>query len=146
MKTDWARLEHAHGNASDVPHILDMLTPTPWTDEWDTAWSRLCHQGTVYSASLAALPVLCDLARSFGTRERVSPRFLASAIVSSTDVTGVRSDRIKPYEDAVPALASITEDTLAAFPDVARRVQFTALKGSRDALGAWPTKFESRSP
>ena len=56
--TDWAELQHAYGSAEDVPALLAAAAET--SDEtgkvWDDLWSRLCHQGTVYSASRAALP------------------------------------------------------------------------------------------
>ncbi|WP_053670616.1 hypothetical protein [Streptomyces sp. NRRL B-1140] len=61
--TDWSRLRHAYGTAEDVPGLLDGASADPQSSDWDELWSRLCHQGTVYSASYAALPALTRMAR-----------------------------------------------------------------------------------
>ena len=69
MSVDWSSLEHAYGNAADVPKLLasarSASAPTDYRDEpWFGLWSALCHQGDVYTASYAALPELVDIARS----------------------------------------------------------------------------------
>jgi hypothetical protein len=67
----WAELEHAYGEASDVPAWLEALGRGDETIEWDEEgeveiwhpiWSALCHQGSVYTASHAAVPHLVALA------------------------------------------------------------------------------------
>jgi hypothetical protein len=60
--TDWRTLNHAYGNAADIAGLLQQLSPEPKASVWEELWSRLCHQGTVYSASFAALPALADAA------------------------------------------------------------------------------------
>jgi hypothetical protein len=56
----WATLQHAYGDASDIPELLRQLTDFPPSDgdkePWFTLWSSLAHQGDVYSASFAAVP------------------------------------------------------------------------------------------
>lgn len=54
----WAELEHAYGNATDIPALLQQLAGTPIGNEepWNSLWSSLAHQGDVYSASFAAVP------------------------------------------------------------------------------------------
>ncbi len=56
----WSELEHAYGNASDVPHLLRQLRDLPAaegeSEPWFSLWSALAHQGDVYSASFAAVP------------------------------------------------------------------------------------------
>lgn len=61
----WARLEHAHGPADDVPDLLRALArPAP---QWTAVLTELLaddllHQGSCYSATPAALPFLARLA------------------------------------------------------------------------------------
>ena len=56
----WSELEHAYGQASDIPPLLRQLHDLPpsagESEPWFTLWSALAHQGDVYSASFAAVP------------------------------------------------------------------------------------------
>ena len=56
----WSELQHAYGNASDIPNLLRQLETLPSSDgdkePWFSIWSALAHQGDVYSASFAAVP------------------------------------------------------------------------------------------
>lgn len=56
----WSELEHAYGNASDIPKLLKQLAEVPDSsgnkEPWFTLWSSLAHQGNVYTASFAAVP------------------------------------------------------------------------------------------
>jgi hypothetical protein len=78
---------------------------------WDELWSRLCHQGTVYTASYAALPRLAELAARQGPSDFVEPLFLATCIVASTD---------GPEEPAV--VRARYAETIRALHDVAKRL------------------------
>lgn len=64
---DWASLEHAYGEASSVPRILEALGSTDLGARdagFYDLYGSLCHQGSVYSATRAAIPALVLLARS----------------------------------------------------------------------------------
>ncbi len=98
--TDWPQLQHAYGTAEDVPHLLDSVGTDPRAPAWGELWSRLCHQGTVYSASYAALPALTQMARQWSPADRQTPLILAGAIVASSD---------QPYGDEDPREAHATE-------------------------------------
>jgi len=66
--TEWASLRDAYGSAEKVADLLATVA-TSGTDEggpWNDLWSRLCHQGTVYSASYAALPMLTQMSLQHG--------------------------------------------------------------------------------
>jgi hypothetical protein len=82
---DWTNLRHAYGAAGDVPALLDSLTPDPADEVWGELWSRICHQGSVYSASFAALPALADAAARWQPKQRVQPLALAGCILASED-------------------------------------------------------------
>ncbi|KAB1978649.1 hypothetical protein [Streptomyces triticiradicis] len=110
--TDWSRLHHAYGTAEDIPGLLDAVRPDPKDPGWDALWSRLCHQGTVYSASYAALPALTEMARQWSTADRQMPLALAGSIVASTDRPHGDDDPQVAYASQISELAQLTEEAL----------------------------------
>jgi hypothetical protein len=52
---------------------------------WDDLWSRLCHQGTVYSASYAAVPTLARMSLQHTPSGYIAALQLAAAIIASND-------------------------------------------------------------
>jgi len=65
----WHELQHAYGDASDIPELLEQLESLPASggdqEPWFTLWSSLAHQNDVYTASFAAVPhVVRALAKS----------------------------------------------------------------------------------
>ncbi|MFF8423453.1 hypothetical protein [Streptomyces sp. NPDC015680] len=60
----WAELRHAYGPATDVPEQLRALVCGDGehrTQAWDRMWSALYHQGSVYEATLHAVPFLLHM-------------------------------------------------------------------------------------
>ncbi len=56
----WRELRHAYGQADDLPALLKQLYECPFDHPamhqvWLDLWGRLCHQGDIYSASIAAV-------------------------------------------------------------------------------------------
>lgn len=83
MPIDWSRLEHAYGSAADVPQLFEQVGDPDMAEEgWDGLFSSLCHQGTVYPASFAALPVLADIATGRRPGDRQAALALAGGIVA----------------------------------------------------------------
>lgn len=67
----WGELSRAYGSAADTPILLRMLEadpnqvpgdPTTGEDTWSNLWISICHRGTAYSASYAAVPHLVRIA------------------------------------------------------------------------------------
>src|SRR5262245_17897805 len=61
---DWAKLTHAHGEASNVPGLLRSLLSEYADlrmDALSTLHEQIWHQGDVYPASAAAVPFLYEL-------------------------------------------------------------------------------------
>jgi len=58
----WGSLRHAYGPADHVPRMLQALKKNPTQKAWEDVWSALCHQGTVYSATYAAIPYIVNMA------------------------------------------------------------------------------------
>ena len=111
---DWSTLKHAYGNALDVPALLASLSPDPQADVWDELWSRLYHQGSVYSASFATLPVLVNVAEKWKPRERSQLISLAACILATRDVPGACPDELLPaVESVVPRFQRLCRETLA---------------------------------
>jgi hypothetical protein len=66
---NWNDLEHAYGEAGDMPGLLKMLSSYPVINSYEdepmfSLWSALCHQGTIYEASYAAVPIIVSLIES----------------------------------------------------------------------------------
>jgi hypothetical protein len=110
--TDWSRLTHAYGTAEDVPGLLGQLGPDPQTQVWGELWSRICHQGTVYSASYAALPALTRKAREWPASGRTGPLVLTAAIIVSTDRPRGQPDPHAAWPAQLAELAALTEEAL----------------------------------
>ncbi len=59
---DWGSLSHAYGEAGDVPEIIrSLLSPDAAEDAAYELYGNIWHQGTVYSATAAAVPFLYEL-------------------------------------------------------------------------------------
>jgi hypothetical protein len=58
----WDELEDAYGKAGGIPDLLNEAfrdkasKSDTQSGPWFDLWSRLCHQGSIYSASYAAVP------------------------------------------------------------------------------------------
>jgi len=81
----WGQLRHAYGAATDVPALLHAAGgPTSGRDRaWAQLWDRLCHHGSVYSASAAAVPELTRLA------DRAKATSLIAAIADGSSFLAV---------------------------------------------------------
>jgi hypothetical protein len=60
----WNNWQDAYGSASRIPLLLQQVISDksqrhdPQSGPWFELWSRLYHQGTIYTASYAAVPVI----------------------------------------------------------------------------------------
>lgn len=106
MMPDWSQLEHAYGSAEDLPEILAACARDPASSMWADLWSRVCHQGTTYSASPHVLPFLLEMATGWTPSRRVEPLFLAGCIVAAPDSFADDS------EDVVGDLKELALETL----------------------------------
>lgn len=73
----WAELQHAYGAGENIPPLLYELLAKPdpkssrFEQLWQDIWNILCHQGTVGSASYAAVPYVVQAASSLAPFERL---------------------------------------------------------------------------
>nr|WP_042185958.1 hypothetical protein [Kibdelosporangium sp. MJ126-NF4]CEL16998.1 hypothetical protein [Kibdelosporangium sp. MJ126-NF4]CTQ91773.1 hypothetical protein [Kibdelosporangium sp. MJ126-NF4] len=114
--TNWGLLEHAYGTAEDIPDKLEQVAAEPSAD-WNDLWSALCHQGTVYSASFAALPRLAEIAASATGQQRAQALALAGAIVGSHDRPHDVGDVRAAHADAIATLLRLAEHDLPSITD-----------------------------
>lgn len=110
--TNWSKLQHAYGSAVDLPAFLGALSPNAEDPVWDELWGRVCHQGTVYSASAPVLPYLLSAAREWPPVARVTPLSLAGAIVISPNVSG--SHDLQPHRSTIEGLHRLATETTAS--------------------------------
>lgn len=111
---NWSDLNHAYGAADDIPRILGQLSPDENAKVWGDLWSRICHQGTVYSASFPVLPYLLEAALRWPPANRVMPLYLAAMIVISRDVEGSRERLMADHLQTVKDCRNLTVETLKA--------------------------------
>lgn len=85
----WAELEHAYGEADDLPGMLRALAgdDEQAAEALDELWSSILHQGTVYAATVQAVPFLAQLAAA-GTRT-VDLLVLLGGTAESDDAYGL---------------------------------------------------------
>lgn len=108
--TDWSKLEHAYGSAEDIPELLAKLSTSESARVWDDLWSRVCHQGSVYSASLPVLPHLLEAASRWEPKYRSMPICLAGSIVVSARQEFPKE--LQAYNVVIERLRLLTLDTL----------------------------------
>ena|ERR1043166_7165197 len=99
----WSKLKHAHGCAAqdtsaptswsaatgfrgyqNIPNVIQCLRrleanpqrlPSTEWEPWETLVSSLCHQGTIYSASLAASPHIIEIGLRSAPQQEIDVRF-----------------------------------------------------------------------
>jgi hypothetical protein len=111
----WTELTHAYGAATNIPQLLRDLetyppSEDPQAEPYFSLWSALCHQGTVYPASFAAMP---HLVAALGHRPERAPWTLFSlvgaieAARAQIDDVEFPADLAAPYFEALQKLPAI---------------------------------------
>jgi hypothetical protein len=61
-KIIWSELNDAYGKAIEIPKLLHGVMNDKNNSDalWFELWSRLCHQGSIYDASYAAVPCIVN--------------------------------------------------------------------------------------
>lgn len=111
--TDWSALRDAYGPADRVPELLAAVrSPAAGRPAWVELWSRLCHQGTVATASYAALPTLARLAVASPAAGYSEPAHLAAAIIASPDGPADPADVRRRYSADIARLHAVAQRNL----------------------------------
>ncbi|MFF2348460.1 hypothetical protein ACFVVL_01645 [Kitasatospora sp. NPDC058115] len=115
--TDWSRLSHAYGPADDIPELLDRIASAPTDELWGDLWSALCHQGSVYPASFAALPWLAGRAGCGDREQEVNALLLAGAIMAGDRQAHGAGDVRTEFAATVATLLAAVNRQLRAATD-----------------------------
>lgn len=120
----WSQLRHAYGPADDIPGLFARLAGGQEDEKvWHALWSALCHQGTVYEANYAALPVLGDIATGRAPGGREQAVLMAGLIVAEADAS-LRARYASRIAQLIPAarvcLAEVQPDEAETFVYLAR--------------------------
>lgn len=102
----WSTLSHAYGSAGDVPAKLREIKRRGFDVETDAdlLWGDLCHQGTVYTATYAAVPHIFELIDGDRSLEDRIMLLLFLGEVASTSDISICLEHLRPaYEEAVTA-------------------------------------------
>jgi hypothetical protein len=84
---DWHSLRHAYGPADDVSgQLRSLLSSDPEEREKAVCelFSNIWHQGTIYEATIFAVPFLIELLASPGTPDKQSIACLLASIATGT--------------------------------------------------------------
>lgn len=130
----WGALSHAYGPADDIPEVIRAVASAD-EDEADAAVDELFgsvfHQGTVYSAAVAALPFIAELAVAPKVHHRSLLVYLLGAMADPAEAYGTKVAAVRAAVTAeVPRLLPLLADpdpgvretaayTLAHCPDMA---------------------------
>ena len=112
--TGWSAADGFHGyqDIPNVPACLRRLEAVPtrlpsddW-EPWDTLVSSLCHQGTIYSASFAAVPHLIDIGLRAAARNEIDVGFfLLPTLIEQSRLEGhhpeADADILSDYTEAI---------------------------------------------
>ena len=109
----WASLADAYGSAEKIPALLQDLRHGD-ADALDDLYGHICHQGSIYPASVAAFPHLVSVAAAVAAPDlRAGLLSLAGSICESAslDEQLQASPCVAAFRAAVPvALAMATAD------------------------------------
>lgn len=118
----WKQLQHAYGEASNIPNLLEQLRTAPpykaedWqADPWYSLWSCLCHQNDVYTASYAAVPHLVAIAQTKPPQERLEFVRLMAWIETCRSLeraVAIPTELKQAYFDALSQAASVIIECL----------------------------------
>ncbi|MGW6060477.1 hypothetical protein [Streptomyces sp. NPDC055189] len=135
--TDWSRLSHAYGPAGDIPGQLERLASAPTPESWNALWSALCHQGSVYPASFAALPWLAGVAGGQDREEAVNALALAGAVMAGVDQPHGAGDVRAEHAADIAALASLANAHLRTTEDPAEYAYLLEAVLSFEGVAGW---------
>ena len=126
----WADLETAYGDASEIPSLLRQLGEGDFANAIAELWSGLCHQGDVYSASLAAFPHLVRIAAARTDEHWIEVIHLASAIEMGRQQQALTAD--PGYQTAIDGALSLCARRIAEpLPDAWEAVLPAAITSFR---------------
>jgi hypothetical protein len=116
----WSELKNAYGESPGIPRLLREAERLPEdtgmkAEPYFSLWSSLCHQGTVYPASYAALPHLVRIIEANPEQFRWTLLALIHGIELGRTAEGaphVPNDLVDAYQLALARVPSIAMSLL----------------------------------
>ncbi len=136
----WSELQQCYGPATEIPQQLSKLLGSQncSDDPHDVLFSRLCHQGTVYAATYAAVPHCVAALPKQGLQGQITLlMFLGEAIVTH-DRPPVPNDLSSSYFAAIETLKPLAIE-IAKRPDIPSLEYSTVLDSVPAVHGLWNT-------
>jgi len=136
---DWADLQCAYGSAERVPELLGRAEDAgaDFGPAWDDLWSYLCHQGTVYSASYAALPLLAAMCLRQEPRGYMVPLQMVGSILASNDAPEGAEEMRDQYAKDVGELRVIAERCVKLADDDGEFIYGLETLAAFEGRGVW---------
>ena len=99
----WAELEHAFGNASEVPRQLHQLFEKQnyGNDPHEVLFGCLCHQGSIYTATYAAVPHVVNAFSTQSTNSKIWLFTFLGLVAISKDTQPIPDDLRMAYFKAM---------------------------------------------
>ncbi|TWT91758.1 HEAT repeat domain-containing protein [Stieleria varia] len=134
----WTTVHDAYGPATSVPSLIRALTATESIHRGyaiEALFQRIWHQGTVYSATAAAVPILFDLLESEATPDRPAVAILLAEIADGAPP--FKSCETNPHEaEKWREILRKSNRSLDAEMDEGRRIGAAIRKGIYERLDA----------
>jgi hypothetical protein len=141
----WKKLSHAYGSAEDIPGELQALREGD-EEALDSLFGSILHQGTVYSASMAALPHLEAMAAA-GEGGELNRRILvlAASIAGSRDRhwKSLPEDIEADAQAVLPGLREMIEKALLAPENDVEAVYLLQSLAGQEAVEGLAAIFQS---
>ena len=143
----WSELHHAYGAADDVPDMLEQLGGGNLEDVMGDLYSTICHQGTVYTASYAAVPHLAKIAGATqDPDQRAEILTLLGSIVAGADASQIPADLRDDYEACLPVATKLALKTLEEPIEPSAAIGAVSTTVPRSSRSNCCTRSNSRSP
>lgn len=141
----WKKLSHAYGSAEDIPGELQALREGD-DEALDSLFGSIVHQGTVYSASMAALPHLVAIVAA-GEGGNLNRRILvlAASIAGSRDRywKALPEDIEAGAQAVLPDLREMIEKALTAPENDVEAVRLLQSLAGQEAIEGLEGIFQS---
>ncbi len=99
----WAELEHAYGDATQLPtHLYELFEKQNYGDDPnDVLFGCLCHQGSVYSATYAAVPHVVNALSRQSIQSQIWLFMFLGQVAISNDAEAIPDDLSGDYLQAI---------------------------------------------
>ncbi|WP_433604826.1 hypothetical protein [Prescottella agglutinans] len=116
-EVDWPTLEHAYGDASDVPGWIEGLAAAETAEEsLHALWASVLHQGTLYDSTAPAMAAIASL---LGARQTADAEGAAWLLLMFADT--VRAyEQVEVDDVETTALVQSARDSLATIAALVR--------------------------